>query len=128
MAALSSSSSTHHAGVLCFSFVSVCRLRCHGVPWRPPSWAVYIYIYTGVNDVERTVSAMVKLTQENDDSWVYVVDYGMVPPSPRPSDCGMPVDRVCPTGNSGLHSSDPFRAEQKTPRSVSCRWCTAWCP
>ena len=33
----------------------------------------------GVNDVERTVSAMVKLTQENDESWVYVVDYGMVP-------------------------------------------------
>ena len=65
----------------------------------------------------RTMSAMVKLTQEIDESCVYVVGYGMVSLlSPRPADCGMPVDGV----ESWLHedSSDPRRADQKTPRSI----------
>ena len=51
------------------------------------------------HDVERvtlarTMSAMVKLTQENDESCVYVIGYGMVPLSPRPADCGKPLDGV----------------------------------
>ena len=40
----------------------------------------------------RTMSAMVTLTQEIDESCVVIVGYGMVSPlSPRPADCGMPV-------------------------------------
>ena len=38
-----------------------------------------------------TVSAMVKPAQEIEEFSVDAVGYGMVPLSPRPADCGMPV-------------------------------------
>ena len=75
------------------------------------------------------MSAMVKLTQENDESCVYVVDYGMAPPSPRPADCGMPVDGVAlrytaPTrsGRSRRHRGACFGADDdELPRAGRSR-------
>ena len=72
-------------------------------------------LYTrGVNDVEWTMSAMVKLTQENDESCVYVVDYSMAPLSPRPADCGMPVDGVA------LRYTAPTRAGRSRRHRGAC--------
>ena len=69
--------------------------------------------------VVRTMSAMVKLTQENDESCVYVVGYGMESlVSPRPADCGMPVDGVALQETAGYTA--PTRAGQSRRYRGAC--------
>ena len=110
-------------------------MECHGDGDR---FFRTVYKYRGANDVgrvadARTMSAMVKPTQEVVESCVVVVGYGMVP---RPSDCGTPV--YVPFQESAGYKLEHSRRDAQAlacraslPRKRCCSplprtWCQPW--
>ena len=64
---------------------------------------------------------MEKVTQENDESCVCVVGYGMESLlSPRPADCGMPVDGVARQETVGYTRRAPTRAARSRRHRGAC--------